>query len=216
MSGHTASKRLVVLVPDADIEQAVKGLLTRTDCLNIAPVVFDVTRHVKRDNGCRSASTAHLRPYLRSHRYALVVFDRHGCGSRDSRREIQRDVEDGLTRNGWEDRSKVIVIDPEIEAWVWSDSPEVARVLGWGSDFRTLREWLASRGLWESSRRKPKDPKNAMRKAMERAKLKRRARRSPAKFYDLATKVDFVECSDPAFKEMTRTLRAWFPPEAER
>ena len=194
----------------------MKGLLTRTDSLRIAPVSFHVTRHVDRDSGCRSAATTHLRPYLSSHRYALVLFDRHGCGSRSSRREIQRDVERDLTRNGWHDRAKAIVIDPEIEAWVWSESPEVARVLGWGRDFPPLRSWLASHGLWASNRRKQQNPKRAMRKAMEEAGLRGRARRSATRFHDLATTVDFTECSDPAFVELARTLRAWFPPEAER
>ena len=216
MSGHAESRRLVVLVPDADIEQAMRGLLTRTDSLKIAPVEFEVTRHVNRDNGCRSSATSYLRPYLSSCRYALVVFDRDGCGSRRPRLEIQRAVELDLTLNGWKDRSKAIVIDPEIEVWVWSDSPAVARVLGWGSDSRALRKWLVARKLWAANRRKPQDPKGALRKAMEEAGLKKKVRRSSTRFHDLATSVDFTGCDDPAFVELTRTLRAWFPPETER
>lgn len=216
MSERTESKRLVVLVPDADIEQAMRGLLTRTDSLKIAPVDFEVTRHVNRDNGCRSNASSYLRPYLSCCRHALVVFDRDGCGSRRSRLDIQQAVELDLTRNGWKSRSKVIVIDPEVEVWVWSDSPAVARVLGWGSDFQTLREWLVSRKLWASNHRKPQDPKNAMRKAMEEAGLTKRIRRSSTRFHDLATTVDFTDCQDPAFVELARTLRAWFPPETER
>lgn len=216
MSRHTESKSLVVLVPDADIEQSVKGLLTRTDSLKIAPVDFEVTRHVNRDSGCRASATSHLRPYLGRCRYALVVFDRHGCGSPRSRREIQQDVEHDLAHNGWNKRAKAVVIDPEIEAWVWSDSAEAAQVMGWGSDFRALRAWLASQALWPLDRPKPQDPKRAMRKAMEKAGAKGKARRSPSKFHDLATTVDFGGCKDPAFVELTGTLRAWFPPEAER
>ena len=216
MTPGVESHRLVVLVPDADIEQSMQGLFTRTDSLKIAPVDFEVTRHVNRDNGCRSRAPAHLRPYLNTHRYALVVFDRHGCGSPGSRLEIQRDVELDLARNGWNDRSKVIVIDPEIEVWVWSNSPAVARALGWGSDFPALRRWLASGGMWASNRRKPQHPKRAMRSAMEKAGLAGRARRSSSKFYDLAVAVDFSACTDPAFVELERTLRAWFPPETER
>ena len=170
--------------------------------------------HAKWDNGCRLTATSHLRPYLTSHHYALVVFDRDGCGSERSRLEIQQEVD--LSRNGWRDRSKAIVIDPEIEAWVWSNSPDVARALGWGSDFQALREWLGSQDLWASGYLKPQDPKSAMRKAMEKARLPKKARRSSSKFYDLATTVDFTGCDDPAFVELTRTLRAWFPPEAER
>ena len=75
MSDHAEDKRLIVLVPDADIEQSMKGLLSRTESLKIAPVDFEVTRHVNRDNGCRSSATSYLRPYLSSCRYALVVFE---------------------------------------------------------------------------------------------------------------------------------------------
>ena len=51
---------------------------------------------------------------------------------------------------------------------------------------------------------------------MEEARLPKKARRSSSKFHDLATRVDFTDCDDPAFVDLTRTLRAWFPPEAER
>ena len=30
-------------------------------------------------------------------------------------------VETDLSRNGWADRTKAIVIDPELEVWVWGD-----------------------------------------------------------------------------------------------
>ena len=55
-----------------------------------------------------------------------------------------------------------------------------------------------------------------MQKAMERARLRPKARRSSSKFRDLATSVDCTGCDDPAFVELTRTLRAWFPPETQR
>ena len=67
-----------------------------------------------------------------------------------TREEIQEEVEIGLTRNGWEGRSKAIVIDPELEVWVWSRSPIVAEVLGWDTDIEALRRWLESEDLWAS------------------------------------------------------------------
>ena len=45
---------LLVLVPDADIEQAMYGLLVRADRIDIAPVDFEIRRHVNRDSGCRT------------------------------------------------------------------------------------------------------------------------------------------------------------------
>ena len=103
-----------MLVPDADIEQAMYGLLVRADSIDIAPVDFEVRRHVNRDSGCRTDAAKFLRPFSRTYRHALVVFDRHGCGSRGTREEIQEQVEIDLARNGWENRSKAIVIDPEL------------------------------------------------------------------------------------------------------
>ena len=116
----------------------MKGLLVRTDSIDIAPMDFEIRRHVNRDSGCRTNAANFLRPYLRAYHYALVIFDRHGCGSRGTREEIQEEVEIDLTRNGWEGRSKAIVIDPELEVWVWSRSPIVAEVLGWDTDFEAL------------------------------------------------------------------------------
>ena len=55
-------KDLLVIVPDADIEQAMKGLLPRTDSIDIAPVDFEVRRHVNRDSGCRTNAANYLRP----------------------------------------------------------------------------------------------------------------------------------------------------------
>ena len=52
--------------------------------------------------------------------YALVVLDRVGCGAAAPRKEIQHAVEHDLSANGWRDRSKAIVIDPELETWIWN------------------------------------------------------------------------------------------------
>lgn len=46
----------------------MKGLLPRTDSIDIAPVDFEVRRHVNRDSGCRSNAANYLRPYLRAYR----------------------------------------------------------------------------------------------------------------------------------------------------
>ena len=104
---------LLVLVPDADIEQAMNGLLVRTDSIDIAPMDFEIRRHVNRDSGCRTNAANFLRPYLRAYHYALVIFDRHGCGSRGTREEIQEEVEIDLRPfdDGWNRRICGLLID---------------------------------------------------------------------------------------------------------
>ena len=211
MSRRTEAKDLFVLAADLDISNALEALLRcRSESLGIRNVVFRVARHPNRDGGCRTRAVEYLRPYIEEYDHALVVFDHEGCGDTRGRRAIQRDIEGQLKRNGWDDRAKVIIIDPEIEAWVWGDSPDVTRVLGWETDYHTLRRWLQSRGLWPRGRSKPSDPKKAMREAMQH----KRARRSPRKFSDLAEAVDFDGCRDPAFNDLRKTLQAWFPREA--
>ncbi len=202
---------LVVLVADKDLEEVVKALLSRTDDLELRPFRFEVRRHPNRDGGCRTGAANFLRPFLRRYRHSLVLFDRDGCGSSDSRERIQSDVNTDLSRNGWEDRTKAIVIEPELEAWVWGDLVQTSRILGWGDDFGDLRRRLGSRSLWEPRRTKPADPKRAMRTAMEWAPPGRRRKRSARIFGEIARLAAVEDCLDPAFKELKSTLQTWFP-----
>ncbi len=121
-------------------------------------------------------------------------------------------VETDLSRNGWADRTKAIVIDPELEVWVWGDLVQTSGILGWGQDVADLRRHLSSRGLWEPCDRKPSDPKGAMRTAMECAAPGRRRKRSARIFHEIADSAAVDQCQDPAFNELKRTLQAWFPP----
>ena len=211
MSGSRVSEDLIVLVADLDIEQAVRGLLSRPNRIRIRSLSFEVRRHPNRDAGCRTQAAAYLRPFSVRYRRALVVFDLHGSGSSASREDTQHGVEHQLRTNGWGERSKAIVIEPELEAWVWTRSPHVSRALGWESRFDQLREWLETQALWPPDSPKPPDPKRAMQRAMAQAGLRKRVRRSAAKFHELGSRVDTERCRDPAFGEMRATLQTWFP-----
>jgi len=203
---------LFVLVADQDIEQTVRGLLGRSSALKIAPVRFEVQVHPNRDNGCRTAAVTYLRPLQNKYRHALVVFDLHGSGSHQSREDTQREVEDALHRNGWEERAKAIVIQPELEAWVWAASEKVPKILGWKKQYSDLKRWLHKQGLWPNASDKPPAPKTAMERTMSES----RSRKTSRKFYELASTVNLTHCRDPAFNELKETLQAWFPPPARR
>ena len=73
------------------------------------------------------------------------------------------------------------------------------------TDFEALRRWLESEDLWAPNRCKPQDPKDAMRRAMEEARLPKKARRSSSKFHDLATAADFTDCDDPGAFPISRS-----------
>lgn len=211
MSQVSDAMDLVVLVADKDLEEAMKSLLARAYDLNLGPFRFEVRRHPNRDGGCRTGAANFLRPFLQRYKRSLVLFDRDGCGSRLSREEIQSHVDADLSKNGWADRTKAIVIEPELEAWVWGDLAQLSRSLGWKGRVSDLRRRLDSLGLWEPPLAKPSDPKRAMRAAMESAPSRHRRRRSARIFGEIAELAAVDACRDPAFNELRNTLQTWFP-----
>ena len=200
-------KDLFVLVADRDMEQTFLGLLERPQSLEIAQVSYEVQIHPGRDGGCRSSAVEYLRHFPNKYRHALVVFDLDGSGSHLPREETQREVEEGLRQNGWNDRAKTIVIEPELEAWVWSASAHVPEILGWNNSYANLKHWLCELGQWPTTMRKPPQPKEAM----DRTLRESHARRSSRKFFDLARKVSLADCRDQSFNELRTTLQDWFP-----
>jgi hypothetical protein len=122
--------------------------------------------------------------------------------------EVERTLRERLERAGWEGRCDAIVLDPEIEAWVWSTSEHVADCLGWAGPPASLREWLVGMGLWEEGAEKPRRPKEAV-EAVQRTSQKRR---SPRLYGQLAARVSLRPCVDPAFLRFCNVLREWFPP----
>lgn len=201
-------KDLYVLVADQDMVETLKAVLNRPKSLGIRPVQHVVALHVQRDAGCRADASRRLRPYLDQYCKAIVVFDKHGCGREDAPREqVQLDVERDLANNGWAgDRAKAIVIEPELEAWVWTDSPHVARVLGWRRGHHDLKSWLVAQGLWLEGNVKPRDPKAAMEAVLRETN---RAH-SAALFGDLAKHTTLRRCQCPAFAELKSVLKRWF------
>ena len=205
------ANKLVALVADRDVEETLSQLFRRPQALRIGELRFDITKHPGRDAGCRGDAANFLRQFLRTHRYGLVVFDRHGCGSDESREEIEGAIERDLHINGWGDRARAVVIDPELEEWVWSYSPVVSTALGWRGQYDVLRSWLVERGLWDDGLPKPSDPKAAMNHALRGAPRATRRRRSARIFGEIAAGVSLESCEDPAFEKLNGTLREWFP-----
>ncbi len=126
------SRELVILVADLDAENAMRGVLQRWQSLGIRKLEdgkgVDIHRHPQRDAGCRSGAETFLDGFVRTHSNALVVFDHHGCGWEGrSAQDVEIDLEKRLSDVGWAGRCSVVVIAPELEAWVWSDSPNVMR-----------------------------------------------------------------------------------------
>jgi len=199
---------LVVLAADKSIDMALQGLLGRTESLRIRSVVAKHLVHPKHDPGCARTPEAVLRPYVRDCHYALVVMDHEGSGFEGKgREELESQIEQLLAKNGWDsDRAAAVVIEPELENWVWSESPIVAECLGWEGRAVELRTRLEEIECWPQGETKPVRPKEAMRWVLRQV----RKPWSSSIHGQLAQRVRFEGCTDPAFGKLCRTLRAWF------
>src|SRR6266581_8737525 len=99
------NQNLIVLAPDKNIQYGLKGLLSRSTALGIGPIVFEIYVHPHRDPGCFLRSEEFMRQFHKSYAFALVVFDRVGCGREDlSREEIEKLTEARLFASGWAGR----------------------------------------------------------------------------------------------------------------
>jgi len=206
---------LVILVADKDMEFALRGLLTRHKSIGFHPLPDDkvkIIRYSAHDSGCRARGYELLREFGKLSSHALMLFDREGCGREDpSRIELEIEVEEHLSQSGWGNNAKAIVIDPELDIWVWSNSPHVDRILGWHGRSPCLREWLTTKGHFsEQNQVKPDRPKETLEAAL-RAVHKPR---SSALYGKLAQIVGLARCVDPAFLKFKQTMQLWFPPEA--
>lgn len=204
---------LIVLVADGDLRATVQSLLGRHDALGIRPVTLwrdEPLKHPQHDPGCFRGANDFLRPFTERAEHALVVFDRKGCGNDAPRSEIEAEVEARLARSGWQDRAAAIVIDPELESWVFSWSPHVPAVLGWKDASPPFRSWLIEAGLLEEEALKPRRP----RETVERILRKVRKPRSSSIYGQLASKVSLQRCQDPAFIKLRKTLSQWFSDDA--
>jgi len=195
---------LVVLVADADMEASMKGLIRRSEALGIRPVEPDIFRHSGRDPGVLKDAHNFLAAYSRSYEYALAMFDREGCGEESkTRSDLEVEVQARLEAHGWRGRCAVVAIDPELEVWVWADSPHVAEVLGLSQN--DLSAVLCKHQPTAASG-KPIRPKEAMNEALRLG----RTPRSSALFRQLAERVSLQRCKVSSFLRLRRILRGWF------
>lgn len=204
-----SSLDLVVLVPDANWEAAIRALLAhRHQSLGIRPVTFDVVRHPRRDPGVRTQAAALLRSLVGVASHALVLLDLSGSGSDGPAAQLESEIAGRLVPE-WGDRSAVVVVDPELESWVWASSPHVARALRWRRR-QHLHAYLEGKGHLEPGRPKPRAPKEAMEHILWITKTPR----ASAVYADIAEKVSLRNCLDPGFNRLCAVLQSWFPPDA--
>lgn len=195
---------LVVLVADANMEASVRALLSRSPSLGIGRVDPQIFRHPGRDPGVFGEAHKFLAPYCQDYGFALAMFDLEGCGQEGkSAQQMEEEVKGRLEQAGWKQRCDSVVIDPELEVWVWSDSPHVPQALRLSA--KDLGCLLSKHRRCGES--KPTRPKEAMEEALRMSGRPR----SSAVYEELAQRVSLRHCTDASFLRFTEILRRWFP-----
>ncbi len=157
------------------------------------------------DPGVYTRAHQLIRPYQRTHRYAVVVLDNAWEGS-PGVEKICNNIMVNLIETGWnEEHCAVIVIDPELEVWILQDNRNVEEAFRFRQDI-SLRKWLEQKGLWDASALKPVDPKKAVEDALKLS----RTPRSSAIYKNITSKVSVKGCTDTAFDMLCSKMRQWF------
>ena len=201
-------KDLVIVAADKSMQQALTGLLARPQALGIREVEVDIYYHPQHDPACALRGVEFMSDFSDQYHHGLLMFDHEGSGREQTDpQELQKALNEEFTNSAWGDRAKTIILSPELEVWVWSDSPHVSRVAGWEDGNRQLRSWLIEQEYLQEGEAKPTRPKEAF----EAALYQSRTPRSASLYLQLAQNVSFERCSDTAFLEFKRIMQDWFP-----
>ena len=199
---------LLCLVADRNMSAAVAGLLSRFESLGIPSIDYRLQTHPRHDPGCFHEGAEYLRAQQSEAAHALVILDHDWAGApANSGPELEELLEGHLANAGIDGWARAVVIEPELEAWVFSGSIHVVEALGWTDRSPGLREALASQGLWPDDCPKPPNPKEAMEWALRQARVPR----SSSIYGELASKVSTTTCTDRAFVRLRQILQGWFP-----
>jgi len=101
----------------------------------------------------------------------------------------------------------VVVIDPELEIWVFAKSRHVAEIIASGDAESLQAIWQKYSVAGELKPQKPKE-------AMEEVLRQKRIPRSSSLFRQLAERVSLRDCTDRSFVRLREVLKKWFPSEA--
>ena len=204
-------RELVILVADGTMAAVFRAFFGRERWdLTLQCAQFDLWPEedifhdpLHTDGGVHKSAQELLRPYLNTHSRAMVVLDQQFGGELPAA-EVRQDILARLHQNGWNDRCEVVVINPELEVWLWQNSPHVEQAVGFSG---SLRQHLQDNGKWPAGAPKPLEPKEAM-QALVKAK---KPLKTQVVYSRIARSVSIHGCRDQSFDLFANTIRHWFP-----
>lgn len=234
---------LVILAADDQCRATLRGFFERHNhhlslgcgAISVDGVAFnpdsDIFVHPNSDPGVwKDADKDMILSAARNlYEKALIILDAafEGAPSSD---KIVADIEALVEmRAGWSrDRFEVIVIEPELEAWIWQRSVHVVEAFDFPGTHNQLWDLLANRAIaleqrskshrfvdvsdpavaaWPTARSKPENPKGVV------EALRAHCQSGPASgiFNEITSRVSVNGCVDTSFHKMREALRRWFP-----
>jgi len=199
-------KDLALLVADKNMDFAMRGILARPEALKIQAIEYEIKPHAGRDGGVRTTGPEIMALLRDQFRHGIVMLDWEGSGTDvNSVHALQQELDERLSKF-WDDRARAIVIDPELDAWIWGSDNVMGEVLDWGEE-KPIREWLAEQGFEFDPARKPLRPKEALETLM----IHLGEPRSSALYRKVTTRISLTRCADPGFTRLKFFLQKWFP-----
>ena len=123
--------------------------MRRPRSLAIRSVDAELLLHPHHDPGCYHRPAEILRGYRQEAEHALIILDHEWDGvPTTSGADLEALIDEKLEREGMADWAVPVVIDPELEAWVFSASSHVPDVLGWMGPWSAFRTELEEQNLW--------------------------------------------------------------------
>jgi len=196
---------LIVLAADNNMKFTLRGALERPQALGIRPISFDIIVHPNSDGGVRTDGPNLLVLRRNQFSHGLLVMDFEGSGARNTALELETEL-DGRLGELWSNAAKAVVIEPEVDIWMWGSDNMLHQTIGRPRD-TGIRDWLRGQGFTFSEANKPERPKEAM----ERLLQELRRPRSSALYGKIAKAISLKSCTDPAFGRLCTTLQQWFP-----
>lgn len=189
------------------MKQVLKGFLSRQPHLRLGCGEFSIDSdreilvELTRDAGVYGKAHEVLRLYEYSHEHAVAILDAAWDGNPGTD-AIKQHISQRMAE-GWKEFA-VIVIEPELEAWLMKENGHLARIFRCPENYREI---LAAADLWPKGSTKPPDPKEAL----EYLRRRRKAPIGNPEFGKLAQAMSVERCQDPAFLQLRDKLREWFP-----
>lgn len=202
----------IFLLADKNMQATFEGFLTRPAfyrSLECSEFAFDlIVAAGDNDPGLYTRGHELLRPFQISHRHAVVVLDAQWDGT-PGKEAITEHLTANIQATGWKaDLFVVIVIDPELENWIWQRNKHVAQGMGFSDSYELMADSDVQEA-WPQGQAKPASPKEIL----ETLLRKKRIPRSSSIYKQITSQVSIRNCQDSAFQRLVEKLRTWFPEE---